>query len=296
MGLVFLPMSTPPVNAPVPQFDEGSCAHDPGLYRPGEECRSVARLADIGAGDISFFHENGCLAVRQAFSPGEVEGALAGIASLIMGEIPGFPHVVFEAAVRDRLASMNLAQRMDAVRKLHRFADVEPRLGALARDPRLLKVVSSLMAGGALEMIQDMALLKPPSLGREKPWHQDHAFFDYPLGTPIVGVWIALDEATVANGCMQLLPGLHRDPIIHFKRRDWQICDAFVLGRRSVAAPLKPGGLLFFNGLIPHGTPHNHSGARRRALQYHYIPKGCTKTTTEERLMVFGSEGKDVTC
>jgi phytanoyl-CoA hydroxylase len=145
-------------------------------------------------------------------------------------------------------------------------------------------------------MIQDMALLKPPAMGREKPWHQDHAFFNYPMGTPIVGVWIALDEATVANGCMQLLPGLHKDPIIHFKRRDWQICDTFVLGRGSVAAPLKPGGLLFFDGLLPHGTPQNSSGLRRRALQYHYIPEGVNKTPTEERLSVFGSEGKDVSC
>jgi hypothetical protein len=105
-------------------------------------------------------------------------------------------------------------------------------------------------------MFQDMALLKPPMLGREKPWHQDHAYFDYPLGTPIVGVWIALDEATVENGCMQFLPGQHRDPIIHFQRRDWQICDSTILGRESVAAPLKPGGILAVCG------PNAMGGAR----------------------------------
>ena len=55
-----------------------------------------------------------------------------------------------------------------------------------------------------------MALLKPPR-GREKPWHQDHAYFNLPLDTPIVGVWIALDEATPENGCMHVIPGSHRE-------------------------------------------------------------------------------------
>ena len=42
-------------------------------------------------------------------------------------------------------------------------------------------------------LFQDMALLKPPRVGREKPWHQDHAYFDLELRTRVVGVWIALD-------------------------------------------------------------------------------------------------------
>jgi len=63
-----------------------------------------------------------------------------------------------------------------------------------------------------------------------------------------------------------------------------------------LAAPLKPGGLLLFKGLLPHGTPHNNTGQRRRALQYHYYPDTTEKTTQEERLAIFGTEGKDVEC
>ena len=153
------------------------------------------------------------------------------------------------------------------------------------------------LGGAKAEMFQDMALIKPPRLGREKPWHQDKAYFEYPLGTPVVGTWIALDEATVANGCMQILPGRHREgPIPHFQRRDWQICDNVILGTKSVAVPLQPGGMLFFDGMLPHGTPHNSSPKRRRALQFHYLPAGTKKCTPEERLKAFGGEGKNVTC
>ena len=50
-------------------------------------------------------------------------------------------------------------------------------------------------------------------------------------------------------------------------------------------------------GLLPHGTPHNSSSKRRRALQYHYAPSDAQPLEDqEERLLYFGSEGKDVSC
>lgn len=279
-------------------FDPGAARHDPALYRPAGLAHQVATLADIGPAEVTFYREHGYLSVRHAFDAGEVADALAGLLHLIQGKNPDFTHILFEAAAREILPTLSVDQRQDAVRKLYQFVNYEPRLRALSHHERLLNVVSQLMGGLTPAMFQDMALIKPPRLGREKPWHQDHAYFNYPLGTPIVGVWIALDEATIENGCMQLLPGRHRDgPRIHFARRDWQLCDREVLGLESVAAPLPPGGLLFFGGLLPHGTPHNDSGARRRALQFHYAPCNVEKCADDsERLRHFGSEGKNVTC
>ena len=96
---------------------------------------------------------------------------------------------------------------------------------------------------------------------------------------------------------MRVLPGQHRaGPVTHFQRRDWQICDKEMTGARPVAVPLRPGGLMLFDGLLPHGTPTNSSPYRRRAVQFHYAPDSAQKTTTEERVAIFGSEGKNVTC
>lgn len=52
----------------------------------------------------------------------------------------------------------------------------------------------------------DMVLLKPPRVGREKPWHQDMAYYKFQPGTKVVGVWVALDEASVENGSMRSCP------------------------------------------------------------------------------------------
>lgn len=285
------PLSSPPI------FDHGADLHAPELYTPVATGHSVETLEDIGPEQIAFYRENGYLMVRKAFSPNEVADAIDGLVRLIMGEDPTFKGIWFEAKAAEILPTLALEQRQDAVRKLAYFVSHEPRLRALSHHPRLLTTIHTLLGGKTPMMFQDMALIKPPRLGREKPWHQDHAYFDYPLGTPIVGVWIALDEATIDNGCMQILPGRHREgPILHFHRRDWQICDREILGTRSVAAPLPPGGLLLFDGLLPHGTPHNSSPHRRRALQFHYAPDGITKTTESDRLAVFGSEGKNVSC
>jgi phytanoyl-CoA hydroxylase len=284
------PRSAPRLDAFVPE-------HDPELYSPSGDALGVESLGDVGAEQVAFYREHGYLVVRRAFEERAVADAIEGLSHLIAGGRPDFEEIWFEARARERLEKLSPEERQDAVRKLMGFVAFDVRLAALAHAPALLDAIGRLMGGRRPALFQDMAMLKPPLLGREKPWHQDHAYFDFPLGTPVVGVWIALDEATRENGCMQVLPGMHRTgPIVHFQRRDWQICDTEMLGRRSVAAPLAPGGLLFFDGLLPHGTPSNRSARRRRAVQFHYAPDDATKAPPEARLAVFGSEGKDVSC
>jgi len=288
-------MSTSP--APEVLFDYVADMHAPELYQPQSIAEGVEHFEDIGPAQIAFYLEHGYLVVRQAFTPAEVQGATDALVDLIMGKRPDFKHVYFEGKAKEILPTLGPEQRQDAVRKLGMFIEFDARLKAISHHAGLLRALKPLMGGATPEMFQDMALIKPPLLGREKPWHQDKAYFEYPLGTAVVGTWIALDEATIANGCMQILPGRHKEgPILHFQRRDWQICDNVIMGTKSVAVPLKPGGLLFFDGMLPHGTPHNSSPTRRRALQFHYLPEGVAKIGSEERIKHFGGEGQNVTC
>ncbi|MCC6627691.1 MAG: phytanoyl-CoA dioxygenase family protein [Chloroflexi bacterium] len=277
-------------------FDNATAApHDPALYAHGGLADTLAGLDALDTIAVARYRQDGFLAIEPGFSTVEIAAALDGLTDLLMGCYPDFKGIQFERSARAQLATMSLEERQDAVRKLMGFTAVEPRLDALARHPRLLAAVRRLL-GAEPAMFQDMALLKPPR-GREKPWHQDHAYFDFPLGTPIVGVWIALDAATPENGCMRMIPGSHHGgPVVHFQRRDWQICDTDIHGRPIVAVPLLPGGLLLFDGLCQHGTPYNPTGARRRAVQFHYAPVDAVRGSEAERLAVFGSEGKNVEC
>lgn len=279
------------------QIDAGKADEYPeGLYRFDRVATGIAGLDAVTDADLDFFRREGYLAIHDAFTPAEVADGLAGLLDLIDGKNPDFTGVQFETYAADRLDTITREEKQDYIRKLMYFTPYDARLMALATHPKLQAVLRRVI-GDTPVMFQDMALLKPPSGGREKPWHQDKAFFDMELDSPVVGVWIALDPATPENGCMHVIPGSHREgPLVHFARRDWQICDDQIETARDVMVPLAPGGLLLFDGLIHHGTPTNRTNTRRRAVQYHYTGPDTKWTSQEARMAIFGSEGKDVEC
>ena len=270
--------------------------HEPSLYETTRRADYLDTLADIDDRQIARFHEQGYLAIQRAFTPQQIESAGQAMWDLIDGKSQDFKGVLAEAAKRGQFSELTGKARRDSVRKIWKFVDYDTRLNDLAHDPNILSVLSRMMDDTPV-LFQDMGLIKPPHIGREKPWHQDCAYFNYPVGTTVVGVWIAIDAATEENGCLHIIPGSHREgPIPHFRRRDWQICDTDVAVPRNVTVPLNPGGCLFWHGMTHHGSPTNQSAHRRRALQYHYRPESTVEMTTKERLAIYGGDELGVTC
>ena len=283
-------------------WDEGliqslkEVAYPPELYHYTNISESIeGGFGNVTDTDLQFFHDQGYLVVHDAFDQNDIELAKHSIYDLIDGKCPDFNGVQIEPKLHKYLATFSESEKRKATRKIHGFIDYDSHLSSMFYNQYLLQVLARLMDDEPL-FLQDMALLKPHDFGSEKPWHQDCAYFNYPLGTIVVGVWIALDQATPENGCMHIVPGSHKEPMTHFKKRDWQICDTDVSGENDTMVPLDPGGCLFFHGLMHHGTPANFSQDQRRALQFHYRPACATTITTEARLEIFGSEGKDVEC
>lgn len=277
-------------------YDGDVTPHAAGLYDYVAIAETIDGLDAVTGTDIARYHEQGFIAVRGAFTPEEVHGALDGLNDLIAGRVPEFQNIQFNHDARDRLDSLSFDERLDSVRRLLYFVDYEPRLNSVAHKLQLLSVIEKLL-GEKPEMFQDMALIKPPQ-GREKPWHQDHAYFELSPQTRVVGVWIALDTSDIENGCMRVMPGWRRPGFPHFQLRDFQICDSEMEGLRDrrVAVPLDPGGCLIFDSYLPHGTPGNSTSLRRRAVQFHYRAAGAERITPEERVAIWGGENKDIAC
>ncbi|MBB6430138.1 phytanoyl-CoA dioxygenase family protein [Algisphaera agarilytica] len=284
------PYETPQIDVHAPQD------YPEGLYAATRTAELLPDLSAVDEAALRRFHETGYLAFEKAFDAQTIADAVAAIDDLTRGRNPEFNGIAFESAAGGvDLNELDELARAELVRKLMAFARFDARLDAVMRAPALMDLLRTLI-GDEPTCFQEMALLKPPGGGREKPWHQDHAYFDYPAGTRIAGVWIALDEARLDNGCMHLVESTHKEIVPHFNRRDWQICDSHVMGRPTVAVPLPPGGALVFSGLLMHGTPTNFSEHRRWALQFHYTGQSTQKCDTETRLALFGSEGRDVEC
>jgi phytanoyl-CoA hydroxylase len=243
------------------------------LYRSDRVHRALVSPDRIDDVAMAHFRREGFLAVEGVFEPGQVEEAQRAISELIATKALAPPALDFEKGVD--VDALPPEKRELHVRKLMWFSEHDQRLKSFSQNPVLLSIVRRIV-GSDVRMIQDMALLKPPHIGREKPWHQDAAYFLYEPLDLIVGTWTALDPATIENGCMHVIPRSHLDgPRPHYHDRDCQLPDDRVDHEHDECVPLAPGGVLLFSGLLHHGTPPNNSPARRRALQFHYASVNC---------------------
>lgn len=301
--------------------------HDPSLYVAEKTASFLDGWDAVDERSIQQYREEGYLIIKGGFTPDEVASAQLELSKMTLADDPQCESIYYEGTMRELIASdpvddktqpdaksleglalgfsgTNLPGlepeiRARYVRKFMGFTASHPPLKSQAEHPRLLALVRRLCQETEIDLFQEMAMIKPPG-GREKPWHQDHAYFNYPLDTRIVGVWISLGKVTPENGCMFLMPGMHKHgPIPHFMRRDWQICDDDILTQLTahrVAAPMDGGDVLIFDSKLPHGTPKNNTDEYRWAVQLHYRSARSKPCRDEDRMANFGSEGKDVTC
>ncbi|MFP4510761.1 MAG: phytanoyl-CoA dioxygenase family protein [Spirochaetaceae bacterium] len=296
-------------------FEKSIPDHDADLYTSHGNFAPLIGWDSIGPEARAQYDRDGFLVVQQAIPDSMVADALTELQSMCRSDDPDCVNVAYEGAMRERVESIlgtsfddaepeqraaaisaiPAHERAALVRKFMGFTRTHKPLAAVA-NYRPLRDTIELLAGEPTRIFQAMALVKPP-FGREKPWHQDHAYFDLPIDSRICGVWIALGTVTPENGAMFMLRGGHAGgPIVHFKRRDWQICDTEIAGKQPVALPMNPGDLVIFDAKIPHGTPKNTTDQQRWALQFHYVPRSVEKVAEAQRLAIFGEEGKDVSC
>jgi phytanoyl-CoA hydroxylase len=147
--------------------------------------RPLADPSQFTDAHVQQYREQGFLAIENVFTPEEVAAGKAGLTHLIKGGNPDFKGVQFESGYKaDQFTSDE--EREAHVRKCMTFVEYESRLYGLCYQQRLLDIVRRLVDSD-ITMIQDMALLKPAHVGREKPWHQDTAYFLYEPLDLIVG-------------------------------------------------------------------------------------------------------------
>lgn len=147
-------------------------------------------------------------------------------------------------------------------------------------DARLNAVLCALL-GRAPYAVQTMLYFKPAG-ARGQALHQDNYYLRVQPGT-CMAAWLALDDCDEANGCMQVVPGSHRWPLL---------CTVGADTRQSftdVTVPLPPdvqpravrmraGDVLFFNGQLIHGSFPNTTADRfRRSLIGHYVEGDATQ-------------------
>ena len=226
---------------------------------------------------IVHFYQEGWVVVRGLVDRETVAFALKAIDDFITANPT---QVLYEAeALKGRtVESLTPDERILAVRGFHQQAFRDDRFLRLVKQPAVVSALVSLL-GRDIKVLQDMALIKPPRIGSEKPAHQDAAYFEVAPHDQVVGTWWALDRAAPENGCMYVWPGTHRLPVVEhtaIENTPHLVIPSSLLDEgRKLAVPMEPGDVLFFSSHIFHFTPPNRSDHRRRSLQVHYASAHC---------------------
>jgi len=146
-------------------------------------------------------------------------------------------------------------------------------------DERLGKMAANLACVDGTRIWHDQALIKQP-WGNPTGWHLDNPYWSF-SSHHAISLWVALDDATLENGCLYFLPGTHKDATFDNSTIGQNIGDLFKVYPQwatfqSVPAPMKAGSCSFHNGLCAHGAGANMTPGTRRAMTCAYMPDGST--------------------
>ena len=229
--------------------------------------------------DIQSYQDNGFVVINDFLSPDELEHWRKSVTKAVeeragikipgknirIGDDDGINEdSAYFGKVFDQL--LNLWQTNEDVKKL-------------MIDERIGKMAAQLAGVDGIRIWHDQALIKRP-WANPTAWHLDTPFWSF-SDRNAISIWVALDDATLENGCLYFIPGSHKqtkfDKITIGKNIDG-IFDIYPQFRnsRSAAAPMKAGSCSFHNGLTIHGANANMTNGFRRAMTCAYMPEGNT--------------------
>jgi phytanoyl-CoA hydroxylase len=216
------------------------------------------------------FARDGFLVLPDALSPSEVDALRAetveicrGSRGAIDGVTPADPAAADDDVIRRYLC-------------IHHPHKVSAVMDGALRVPAIVAALTRLI-GPDVKAMQSMLFVKAEGKPGQA-WHQDEHFIPT-RDRSLTAAWIALDDATVDNGCLWVLPGSHRAGVIYPDREhDDPRYDCTVESydfpyqdRDAVPVELPAGAALLFNGYLLHKSLPNTVPGFRRALVNHYM-------------------------
>ena len=181
-------------------------------------------------------------------------------------------------------ANLDDAEALERILCIHMPHFVSPVVRQFTTHPKLAEVLGRIVGAhlrdghwnGGVKCMQSMFFAKPPGKPGQA-WHQDESFIPT-RDRSLCGAWIAIDDATLDNGCLWVIPGSHLAGTL-YPLRTHDRTDEFdpapesygFDGGGEVPVELRAGSVLFFNGYLLHRSRKNTSDRYRRALVNHYM-------------------------
>ncbi len=224
----------------------------------------------MDAQKAAVFQEQGFLVARNALSSEEIaelRGETIRLACNSEGEINGI-----DPAPAD-LDDDEAQRRVLCIHHPHKVSDPIHRYLA---HPSIVDVLTHVVSPN-VKCMQSMLFIK--AAGKPgQAWHQDEDYIPT-RDRSLIGAWIALDDATVDNGCLWVIPASHQRGILY--KQEWHGDRRFDCALESQDFPyteddeipveVKAGSIVFFNGYLLHRSlPNRRTTGYRRSLVNHY--------------------------
>jgi phytanoyl-CoA hydroxylase len=141
------------------------------------------------------------------------------------------------------------------------------------------KMICDLGGVPGYRLWHDQTLIKE-AWANPTAWHSDNPKWSF-YSPNAISIWIALEDATLGNGCMWFLPGTHKMGGYENAKIDVDMGGIFKIYPEmanvdAVAVPMRAGDCSFHNGLTVHGAGPNMTRGRRIAMTCIYMPVGST--------------------
>ena len=160
-----------------------------------------------------------------------------------------------------------------AVRRIYEPCSYYPAFIDLSESAALLDCVEALVGPDVIRHYSKINM-KPPAIGSVVEWHQDLSYYPLTNGDSLA-VLIYLDDTTIDNGCLQVIPGVHEQPLMDHTK------DGFFQGSitqavdETHAVPIEgaAGSVLLWHGGAWHQARANTSEEIRIGLNIAYYPR-----------------------
>lgn len=167
---------------------------------------------------------------------------------------------------------------------------VSPAFHDLVFHSPIVEAAETLL-GGPVRLWHDQIFAKPAGDGGFVAWHQDHSYWTRTEPVAHLTCWLALDDASAENGCVNYIPGSHRWPLL--PRGELADDMDAVLSRLTdeqraaftpVAAEMPAGHCSFHHSMTLHGSFPNRSDKPRRGAVINFIRDGVRSASDEPLL------------
>jgi len=227
---------------------------------------------DLTPEQIAFYQENGYIVIDNFLTPEELETWREAVDEAVAGRANRLLANSKKEAGSDSyydnvfIQRINLWQDNEKVRKL-------------ILDQRLGKIAAELSGVEGMRLWHDQALIKQP-WGNPTGWHLDNPYWSF-SSRQSTSIWLALDDATLQNGCLYFIPGTHKTARWENPGIGANIGDLFRAypewkDLEAVPVPMKAGSCSFHNALLAHGAGANMTPRFRRAMTAGFMPDGST--------------------